>query len=214
MGLAIGIAMSGAGIGQLVMAPLMQLVLRNYGLKNSFMLIGAFITLCILPIYTIYRETSRHPIMSQNEKKKSIKKIYKEIFGSFDIILMLLLLGKQKAHSGFIWKLKTFENFTCKVTEDLQYFLTLNQNKHQQQICISYIPFNVFNRKHMVRSSMLAKLYDYQGQHAKNGYFRQYKVRNPLSPPLGVVVFAKIIFAYNSLKRKKRLLDSNKKMSK
>ena len=102
MGLAIGIAMSGAGIGQLVMAPLMQLVLRNYGLKNSFMLIGAFITLCILPIYTIYRETSRHPIMSQNEKKKSIKKIYKEIFGSFDIILMLLLLGKQKAPSGFI----------------------------------------------------------------------------------------------------------------
>ena len=59
---------------------------------------------------------------------------------------------------------------------------------------------------------MLAKLYDYQGQHAKNGYFRQYKVRDPL--PLGVVVLAKIFFAYNSLKRKKKLLDSNKKMSK
>ena len=34
------------------------------------------------------------------------------------------------------------------------------------------------------------------------------------SPPLGVVVLAKIFFAYNSLKRKKKLLDSNKKMSK
>ena len=99
MGLAVGIAMSGTGIGQLFMAPLMQLALNNYGLKYSFMLIGASFTICILPICMIYYETSRHPIkMSQNEKKKSIKKIYKEIFSSLDIILMLIFLGKQNAH--------------------------------------------------------------------------------------------------------------------
>ena len=94
MGLAVSIGMSGAGIGQLIIAPLMQLTLNNYGLKHSFILIGASMTICAIPICMVYYETSRYPILSQSEEKKSIKKIYKEIFSCLDIIIMLIFLGK------------------------------------------------------------------------------------------------------------------------
>ena len=93
MGLAIGIGMSGSGIGQLVMAPLIQLALKYCGLNYTFMLIGASMTLCVIPIYMIHYETSRYPVVIQSEKSKSFRKIYKEIFGSLDIMLMLIFLG-------------------------------------------------------------------------------------------------------------------------
>ena len=92
--MAIGIATSGAGIGQLAISPLLQLSIEHFGLAKALIILGASISLCFCPVFFIYQSSSGNEPKSKVEKSKSMMKIYKEIFSTSEIVLLLIYLGE------------------------------------------------------------------------------------------------------------------------
>lgn len=97
IGIGMGIMSSGAGVGQLIFSPLLQLSLDNYGMFYTFIIMGLSMLLCLLPVAIIHCESKRVLAVSSDIKKeKALSQIYKEIFSSADVVLLLIYLGSPK----------------------------------------------------------------------------------------------------------------------
>ena len=93
-GIAIGIGTSGAGIGTIVLSPLLQLAIDALGLAVALILMGSAYLLCLLSVFLIHREGKVRPaVVSKEDRSKPLLTIYGEIFSSVDIVLLLVYLG-------------------------------------------------------------------------------------------------------------------------
>ena len=97
IGIGMGIMSSGAGVGQLIFSPLLQLSLDNYGMFYTFIIMGLSMLLCLWPVAIIHCESKRVLAVSSDIKEeKALSQIYKEIFSSADVVLLLIYLGSPK----------------------------------------------------------------------------------------------------------------------
>ena len=94
--MAIGIGMSGSGVGQLALSPLLQIAIENVGLAKTLVLLGASMSFCFISVFLIYKESSRNSKEVVIVKSKSLMKIYKEIFFSAAIIIFLGYSGESR----------------------------------------------------------------------------------------------------------------------
>ena len=94
--MAIGIGMSGSGVGQLALSPLLQIAIENVGLAKTLVLLGASMSICFISVILIYKESSRNSKEVVVVKSRSLMKIYKEIFFSAAIIIFLGYSGESR----------------------------------------------------------------------------------------------------------------------
>ena len=88
LGLALGLASSGSGLGQLVLAPLLQLALSSLGLGSSFYCLAVLVALTI-PAGLLYKTPEGLEKVEEDEEKQSAWQTYKELLSSPPMILLL-----------------------------------------------------------------------------------------------------------------------------
>ena len=95
LGVALGITNSGAGIGQFVAAPLLQLAIDNYGLSHALIMLGAISTLCLVSGLLMSQEASRtfKPSVSK-EKANSFSQNLRVIISSPQLVLLFVYTRK------------------------------------------------------------------------------------------------------------------------
>ena len=77
-----------------MISPLLQLCIENAGLAKALIILGASISLCFGSVFIIYQAGSGNEHKSKVEKSKSLMQIYKEIFSTSEIVLLLIYLGE------------------------------------------------------------------------------------------------------------------------
>ena len=118
LGLALGLASSGSGLGQLVLAPLLQLVLASLGLGSSLYCLAVLVALTI-PAGLLYKTPDGlEKVEDEDEEKQSAWKTYKELLSSPPMILLLF--------SHLLVNLGIFSNFSFMADHAVQHGMDVN----------------------------------------------------------------------------------------
>ena len=117
LGLALGLASSGSGLGQLVLAPLLQLALSSLGLGSSFYCLAVLVALTI-PAGLLYKTPEGLEKVEEDEEKQSAWQTYKELLSSPPMILLLF--------SHLLVNLGIFSNFSFMADHAVQHGMDIN----------------------------------------------------------------------------------------
>ena len=93
-----GIGLTGGGIGQVVISPLLESSIEHFGLAEALTMLGVSMSLCFVPVYFIYQASSKDEQQNVVAEAKSLTKIYKEIFSSHEVVLILIYSGEIILH--------------------------------------------------------------------------------------------------------------------
>ena len=98
LGVAVGIAISGTGFGQIISAPLFQNAVEIYGLSNALAILASTFSLCIVSGWFISQEDEKpfkHLISRDCKDVNSFIQTYKEIFTTPQLILLVGYTSKR-----------------------------------------------------------------------------------------------------------------------